>query len=412
MYTLVNAFLREKNSEEPWKEVNIYNMLLSDIFNKYISGHIKLTNNYIANPLYLDLKEFKSMNIQTPNITFGLWLSYIGNKVITTNEIEPQYKQGNVTYCDAWQAGYKIIRMSNNLETENMVISDLPNLYMSKSGTSVNTLQDYTLSIVNGYLHFSEGFKNGMKIHGGGETITKSGNNQIGLISFFNVGKINQYKIDDSMIYPTKNNSSLSRGLFINLKKDISNKKVFVSILGHLIYDSKYISIVNDELGIIRLDIDSLDLPGKVLRSLKDLELNEGSLGISDSGNNSITRENILSDTSLKYFLNHYTSFVIVIDTDIITIEKKMVDNIGLFGIYEYHEKPILPMIDYYGRLPVYHFEPQGPKYILKTIPLYSSHYNYQTAEGDYNRITDAVAPTYTNKDIGHLLQISGYSKT
>lgn len=108
------------------------------------------------------------MQIATPNLTFNLWLIYMGDKTFTTNEVEPSYITGNVSFCDAWQTGYSIKRMNLvNDNTENMVYGDLPNLYLTKTGVSVNTLKDYSLTVVNGYLHFSDAYKNGIKVFDG-----------------------------------------------------------------------------------------------------------------------------------------------------------------------------------------------------------------------------------------------------
>ena len=89
MYVYVNSVLRKKNTDEAWKEVNINNMLLSDLFNNYSSGHIKLSNKYLSKPVYLDLQEFKAMEISIPDLTFNMWLLYIGDITFATNEVEP-----------------------------------------------------------------------------------------------------------------------------------------------------------------------------------------------------------------------------------------------------------------------------------------------------------------------------------
>lgn len=412
MYVYVKAMLRKKNSDEPWKEVNIANMLLSTLFNDYSSGYIKLTNKYLSKPVYLDLQDFKAMEISTPDLTFNLWLSYIGNKTFVTNEVEPVYKEGEVTYCDAWQAGYNIQRMNRvNTDTENMVNSDLPNLHITKSGVSSDTLGQYALTLVNGYLHFSDIHKNGMKVFDGAKTIDKSGNNQIGILSFMNIGPIKQVKITEQMISSTHDAASLSRGLFLNLDQDITKYKVLMSIGGFLHYGKDCFSIVNTEEGIIRVDIDSINIHEKLLLAMKDIEFDEGALGISEHFPDSIVKEKILSDSSLKHFFTHNTSFVILVDTEIMSVEREMMDNVNLLHMYEYHTKPTRPMIDYYGRMPIYHFIKEVDKYVIKVNPQIASFFNYKSTEGNYNRINDVTAPTHHNKMVGHFLKIKGYKR-
>lgn len=80
----------------------------------------------------------------------------------------------------------------------------------------------------------------------------------------------------------------------------------------------------------------------------------KGSLGLSIHLPNSIAKEKIRSDVGLRHFFTHSTSFIILVDTEVLTIEREMMDNINLFSMYEYHTKPTMPMIDYLGRLPVY----------------------------------------------------------
>lgn len=412
MYVYVKSVLRKKNTDEPWKDVNIANMLLSTIFDNYVSGYIMLTNRYLSKPVYMDLQEFKAMDITTPDITFSMWLNYMGDNTFATNEIEPTYKEGTVSYCDAWQAGYVIKRMNLiNDEVENMVDSDLPNLHLKKTGVSAQTLGEYCLTVVNGYLHFSDTYKDGIKIIGGAKTIDKTGNNQIGLLSFASIGKIKQIKITDEMITATNDKATLSRGLFINIGKDISKYKVMLSIGGFLHYGKDSFNIVNVDEGILRVDIDSINIHEKLLLGMNDLSYNENTLGISEHFPESIVKEKLLSDSSLRYFFTHNTTFIILIETDVISIERSMVDNVKLFSLYEYNTKPTLPLIDYYGRLPVYHFSEQSGKYILRTQPQYSAFYNYKTTDGSYNRINSVTAPTNYNKMIGHFLEIKGFKK-
>jgi hypothetical protein len=125
----------------------------------------------------------------------------------------------------------------------------------------------------------------------------------------------------------------------------------------------------------------------------------------------SIVKEKILSDSSLRHFFTHSTTFVILVETEVISIERLMVDNIKLFSLYEYHTKPTLPLIDYYGRLPIYHFSEQVGKYVLKMQPQYATFNNYKSTDGLYNRINTTTAPTHHSKMVGHFLEIKGYKK-
>lgn len=409
MYTLVSAMLRLKNSDEEWKSTNIGNMLISDIFNKYSSGFIKLTNQYLTNPVYLDMQEFRALQIPTPNLTFNLWLSHMGNKVITTNETEPKIVSGSITYCDAWQAGYKIKRMNlHNDDTENMVNGDLPNLHIGSNEVAVTELDKYTIPIVNGYLHNAEAYKNGLKVLDGAISIDNSGNNQVGLISFKAIGEIKRIPIKTNMLTPTTPNGLLSRGLFINLNKNIGNQQVLLSIGGYLIYGKKHIKVINNEVGIIRVDMDSIDLPNKLLNSINDINYDKTIINISDTYPRSLVIETINTNPAIRHILTNSTSFVILVDTEILTVERKMMDNIKLFSMYESAENPVLPMIDYNGKLPVYHKEKQGDRYVIRAQPQYQNHHNYRTSDGDDIRINDVTAPGYSNKMVGHFLSIRG----
>ena len=213
------------------------------------------------------------------------------------------------------------------------------------------------------------------------------------------------------MITATNDKATLSRGLFINIGKDISKYKVMLSIGGFLHYGKDSFNIVNVDEGILRVDIDSINIHEKLLLGMNDLSYNENTLGISEHFPESIVKEKLLSDSSLRYFFTHNTTFIILIETDVISIERSMVDNVKLFSLYEYNTKPTLPLIDYYGRLPVYHFSEQSGKYILRTQPQYSAFYNYKTTDGSYNRINSVTAPTNYNKMIGHFLEIKGFKR-
>lgn len=78
------------------------------------------------------------------------------------------------------------------------------------------------------------------------------------------------------MISNTIDNSPLSKGLFINMGMDITKYKVMISIAGYLHYGNDCFNIVNSEEGIIRVDIDNINVEEKILTAMNDLEFDEG----------------------------------------------------------------------------------------------------------------------------------------
>ena len=191
MYTLVKAVLKERGINQVWAEVDIANMTVPNIFKKYHSGYLALKSAVMDHIQYVDLQALKATKIPMNSQPFTQWLQTLGNTKLPAPETEPQFSSGIIGYADAWQVGYKIERADPQTGLPNTVRveTDLTDALLTKTSVTANKFSD-VLVTVNGFLHRCAATKAGLLVKEAGSTLDLSKKNQVGIISFAKLAKM------------------------------------------------------------------------------------------------------------------------------------------------------------------------------------------------------------------------------
>ena len=166
-------------------------------------------------------------------------------------------------------------------------------------------------------------------------------------------------------------------------------------IAGYPIIGSDIVSIASDEQGILNINTRRFDIVTHLNRQLGKINLE--SLGILNNGDihslRPMSKQAILSDLITRKYLTLPQSFVIIVDTPELTIERIPVVSSGIRDVHINLNEPNLPIIDSYGRIVEYWVSPENNVYSIITANDYYKTFNYETVETNIIDTHNLVMP-------------------
>lgn len=412
MYTYIEAVLRERGLNKIWQVVDIKKLTMSDIFNRFVSGHIKLIHPTLDNPQYVDLEELKASKLPIKNLVFTEWLQSIGNKSIPAYETEPIYDKKTISYADAWAVGFTPEKMHPIYGLDYDLFDDQnTDLYIKRTGVESTVIQDHAMITINGYFHLCLPYKNGVQVVNGMKTINKMGRNNIGVISFEQLGKLQYVKITDEQLSPTRPDADLYEGAFVHLHKNITNKSIFLVSSGYINIGGDVLSIVNPEIGLIKINTSKLNLERRLSESLYDLDISVN-ISTNDNTPNKLNLKEIRSDDLIKDYLTCDHSFIVIVDTPVLFYEHKPISNVPLFGFYESIDFPKYPLVTHLGRVIEFVAAKKDEHWSIRANEHFQKTYKFETrAISGLNNFNNIVDVNGYEKEIGQQLIIGSMSR-
>lgn len=356
MYTLVTAVLKERNTNKPWSEVDLEQVTVNDFKNNYISGYVVLTNRSLAGEHIVDYMTFLTGNLPQPliNITFPQWLALIGNRILPVIT-EPNFSYGEAWYSDAIKAGWRIERAHPiSPYTDNYTQADLTDGLMVKPSVSMDVFGEYILTTQNGLLHYSYPTDKGLKVKDLTKSFYSSNKQNVGVMSFTDIGKVTQIPINLANLIPVDPTDNMMREFHIDTNMDLTNKTVWVSIGGYLHTDIEEVFVVNRETGLVGVDLKKVDIPRRIAHSSTLIDLSSLGVFMEDWSPTLFDLKELKSRAVMQRYLTLSQSFVIVIDTQSIDIKKEEIEFTGIVGVYKIPKRRSYAIFNQYGLFQYY----------------------------------------------------------
>lgn len=399
MYVFKSSFLKAKKTNIGYQNINISNVTMGDVAEDYLDGYIVLTHTQLRGTFYLTIEALRSNELPVSNTqTFNQWLTHNHDKQLPTTTKQPQYTQGLVRFGDAFQSGFRVDQVARYMPiTANVSKADKLDLLLRKNLPDQNALYKRVLVTVNGFLHRVFTHENGIAALGGGATFNNTGINTVGIVSFYDVCDLKQYKITENMITPSSSTSPLYHEVLINLGTPLINKSIIMSLGGYMVTDNSVVDIVNAEVGIVMLRLNKLDIVKMILNSVSTINLD--SLGVFQATKaltyNKVKPADITSDLIIKKYLQLDQSFVIVGDCDSLHTEFAEVGVTGLPGLFETVTEPLYPMLNSQGIICEYIKENTGDVWAIRLKDDITKKYLYKTNIEFDNETINSMSPTH-----------------
>lgn len=387
MYQLVNAYLRAHGKNKTWSLVDISLLPLNTVFTKFNDGYITLLNPSLdPNPLFVDLQQLKNAALPFLNLPFETWLQSLSNRPLPFLTQEPTYTTKTITYSDANQAGFDITRIHPTFVIDEcgpnpyFTNDELSDLRLEKNGVSVEEVQKYILCTVNGFLHPTIPIETGIQIKDAALSIDVCNENSIGLISFKNIGEIQQVPITVGMLSRI-NNFPARYEYYINLNTDITNKTVMLSIAGYLHLEDDTFDVVSYETGLIKVSLTRVNVIRRLFEMKRYLKLTHLVHNRSNSKPDTVNVLDFYKNENIEALLTMTQSFVILVDTDNLYYEREIVDKSLFPNVYEYGLEPTVPLRTSTGRLPEYWRTYEHQTWVMSLSDTYQREYLHETTE-------------------------------
>lgn len=409
MYRLVSATLRERGINTTWKNVSVANMPMFTLFDKYVSGFITVKNPYLYHEIHVDINSLRnSSKFVVSNVTLSQWLTSVGDNTLEGTTTAPIISRSYVYAGDAWYTGFDIQRVLTGVsDNPNLPASTFRNLKVSKPLVDLNLLQNRALVTVNGFLHLTTPLEDGVLVHDGAMSLDVCKRNRVGVVSFANVGDIEQIKILPTMIGKDNQDFDYADGVYVSLGRNLTNKSLILSLGGFLHTQDGTFSIINEEKGIVRINPRKIDLVKRLL--ITQLTLDTSGLGMSQSPKfpGALASEEVYRDQTIVSWLLMAQSFAVVIDAPNIYTERLPLDEIDTNGVYECATTPLAPFMDALGRLQEYIVKRNDTVYQVQIEQGVYRQMLYETGDTNGSIVNDKTAAGNYENTQGALFEIS-----
>lgn len=409
MYRLISAIAKNIEDDTRWRDVEIGDMPLRDIYATYSRVIAVVKDEFSPDNMSLDLAKIRK-DVGGFSSTFDQFLLANGNQTLPTSSEVPIINTRYVEYADAFHAGYDVTNVAPGVSFD----AALPEaektwLMLSKQfpQATYREMQKTVLPIVNGFLHKTDADENGFYVQDGMKSQMLSGSNLLGLMSFRDVGTFTILPIKPEMVYRQNDRQKLRNQCFIDTGVDVSQKIVLLSLGGYLhVLDEGTLFRVSDSAFCI--NFNNIPLVDRYYESCKYIDLS--SLNVETSTNNpdQIGLTSLFSDDSIAAYCTLSQSFFIVLDKDDIFLDRIDLNEEPGPGDYSTVGLPIYPMILGHGKLANYWYVLEDGIYAISTYDTSIDRRMYDTT-----KIKDLTSVSNTNdsyksteKSKAHFLRI------
>ncbi len=397
MYTYVSSLVLPNTVDAQYMSPDISNVPMNSLFSTYNKIFLTLANTYLSANVYVDLFALE-YQLSGYNGTINQWLASIGNMTLPTVQSLPSGSVKYARYSDATRAGYVMEPCKAGYQIPlNYPIDQLPDLKMTRPNynTDLSLISKYCLATVNGFLHRTDTDGTYAYILQGANTMRKGRQNQVGLLSFLDIGQVSLVPIDVTAVYsdPSDTTRALRDKMYFYLNQPLAGKTVLLSLGGYLVLPQAgiFYQVGNNTFA---LNTNAIPIPQRYLESRDYIDLSSLGLDVNPVYPGVVNVNQLLSDATLKSYLSLPQSFWIIVDTPGLYTTKQYIKDTGLPGMFIAYEEPISPLFVGYGRMAEYWKTSEDGQWSVTVNDSYLREYSFaSTPLQDLVNINSAVIP-------------------
>lgn len=235
MYTLnPNAIGVKKGLNKRWEEVDLSTPTVKSLFETYRILQITLTPQDASEPVFLMLHELNAEFQDYADTVQAMLDAYYATDALPTHTTALIRDHAVARFYDAFKLRYGITLVDANNDEPPVIadIEDYDHLRIERQDTRIDSVAATTqvLVNVNGYYHRAENVNNrGIFVRDAMKSLRKSGQNQIGLWDFKDLGGVT--------VVPTVPGYVVAEGsaFQVDLTQDVSEKTVFFVVGGYFL---------------------------------------------------------------------------------------------------------------------------------------------------------------------------------
>lgn len=369
MYQYESALVKHRLPNVRFEEKDIRGVSVKSLISLYAEVYLVLSHPSITGKVTLVLSEAENeITTLEESVTIAQWLIANGNKTLLTHPGIPKVKESVALSRDAWQAGYTVdICVPSGSPHNDASDYDKTDIWLTRKDTNYADVMHHCLGTVNGIVHRLDADGDGIYIKDGTASFRKTGNAQVGLISFKNVGRIRTASITPEMIYNPDPTKLYSDSFYLKVPFDTSNKVMGIVIGGYLHLATKDIKVIGPNA--MRVNMKRIPFLERYMESryLIDLSAMERFHDVSEANEVDYDLQGFYSNECMLELLTRSQSFIVSVEVDHINTDILQTERSQLPGRYYTYDKPLLPLRTQLGLLPAYISSEEVGKWVLCT---------------------------------------------
>lgn len=352
MYTAVSAIGVRFGVGKRWEQINLANFTVAQLVTTFRRWQVTLTLPSAPTiMLYLD-GDFVRRNWPNEQVTFPQLLINLGNAALPTTPTGLKLKLRTARFKDAFKAGYTVTPVTHaNNDNPSIADEDKTDVRL----TRLNPATDYTnffkryMVSINGFYHQTDtdGIK-GIVVTDAMKSQRWSGQNQIGLFNFQNMGDLEFVPVTDPMIEVVDAGEAR-----VTLNKNLDGKTVFLVLGGYFMtIDPHHFTRVGDSSYLI--DFNNLPMRDRWFESTKYLDLRSLPVDTTPASPDQILDANLTSEAFIRAYLKISQTFFVILDNPEVFINRQFIKRSYFPNHYVSYKEPVYPIVTGLGRMPEY----------------------------------------------------------
>ena len=383
MYVFVTAKAVRTAQASRWLDVDLTPLAMSEIFTSFREAYITLTNSFLNGNIYVKLSDL-TQTYATFQGTFLELLTSIGNAALPSVDSIPTFNPKYARFEDAFRIGYKMkpVLMTASA-TAALPDSARKDIQMSRPSrdTDMSIFHKYCMVSINGYFHYVDSDGEFAYVQDGMKSTLRSRQNQIGILSFLDIGEIETVPLKTSMLSKETTDAKYSDKTFIKLDQDLTDKTVLLVIGGHLVLPSADVFFQSGD-NIFTLNMSRIPYMDRYFESFGFLDYSSLNLDVSTVSPSQISVEELYADTATLAYLTLSQSFAVIVDSDNLFFNRVHIRSSPRPGMFIAYDEPLYPLIVSNGKIAEYWKVKEDGQWSVNVANAYL-----------YNRIYNTVVP-------------------
>lgn len=337
MYTAIQAIGVRNGINKRWEVIDLSTISVKALLANFRKVQVKLMPEQDTVAEYLNLRDI-APRYATFSGTIAQMLVDNGDTSLPTAQVGIQLNPAKAHFRDAFKAGYTVTPVNAvNVIDAAADQNSLPNIRLTRVDSAVDYsyMFNHCLVSVNGFYHRTDtDGVHGLMVSGGMNTLNKSGQNQVGILSFASMCDIKIVPMTDSMIDTTVITKPV-----VTLSEDMSNKSLLLILGGYMVtVDGAALKQVG--ASSYKIDFTQLNLVERFYESSLYTDMNDLQVNPASGSPNEISIGDLTTDEVIRNWLKLSQSFLVVLDTPEVYFHKQYIARSGLPNLYFSYIQP------------------------------------------------------------------------
>lgn len=410
MFTYVTSSTLSRAYGSSWTHDDISSLIVESLFERFSKVYINLSHPDLTETVWVDLESLRSEYGQYSKTLSELLVEH-GDR--SFNYTSPPLTQPmRIRYNDAFRAKYAITPCRAGYDyPATYPRSELPDLHLTRPlyNTDITLIHTRCLVTVNGFLHMTDTDGEKTYVYKGHESLRKSNDNQLGIISFNDIGRLTKLPIKPADIVKYDPARSLKDLVYLKVPESTEGKSLLLSIGGYLVTPEPNVFWqVSDD--IYALNLKALCYIERIYEANLYLQMD---IGLSESHVNKqmINLDEAWSDEVITRYLTLSQSFFILVDCPRLVFNKIYIRQSNLPGYFTSYQDPMFPLVVNYGKMAEYWKVYDDGYWAVTVRDSFLKNFIFtERPQHHLNNVTDQMNPEnrfYHSR--GYLLEIAGY---